>query len=158
MSYDATEDVMYGDVTVANGMNFLWITNTSGYFSWLNGIADDITLEEKQIIYVPVLTTTQNIGVQVEMKRAGAGYGLFYTQIASNTPMRFVEKDANARNIIITHPSSTALGMFLADSTGGDNFSNFSATSGSYVDEGANRIYTIPVPANKRLLICYKYS
>lgn len=50
MTYDATEDVMYTDVTINSGMNFLWITNTSGYFSWLNGIADDITIGIRQEI------------------------------------------------------------------------------------------------------------
>lgn len=50
MSYDSTEDVMYTDITVGSGMHFLWITNASGYFDWLNGIADDITIGVRQEI------------------------------------------------------------------------------------------------------------
>ncbi len=109
---------------------------------------------------VEVLTTTQNIGVNVELKRAGTGYGTYYTQISSNTPMRFIEQSiSEPRTITITHPSSTALRFFTADTTGDiNNFSNFADASVSTAVDGNNTVYTILLPANKRLLICYQYS
>lgn len=96
MTYDATEDVMYTDVTINSGMNFLWITNTSGYFSWLNGIADDITIGEKQAtVLTPMFLyksgnqyyyiTTNTRDPQVLTTGSSSYPGVYYTEIPVGT-------------------------------------------------------------------------
>lgn len=130
------------------------------YIRYSTQVSDYYWFSHKRGNEVEVLTTTQNIGVNVELKRAGAGYGWYYTQIVSNTPMRFIEQSiSEPRTITITHPTSTALAFFTADTTGDtNNFSNFAQISASTAVDGNNTIYTILLPANKRLLICYQYS
>lgn len=130
---------------------------------WLSNMRFDVGeyffFSHKRGNEIEILQTTSNIGVNVEVRRAGTGYQWIYTQISSNTPMRFIEQSiSEPRTITITHPTSTTLKFFTADTTGGDNFSNFTDATVSTATDGNNTIYTITLPANKRLLICYQYS
>lgn len=108
---------------------------------------------------IPVLSTTEDIGIQEYVYYSGGQYNYSFSIITSDRPLQFIEKDTSAaRTVIVRHPTSVGLTFFTAQSTGGDTFTNINVATVTSTTEGTDTIYTITVPANYRLAITFTYS
>lgn len=108
---------------------------------------------------IPVLATTGDIGIQEYIYYSGGQYNYSFSLLTSDRPLQFIEKDTSAaRTVIVKHPTSVGLVFFIAQSTGGDTFTNINAATVTSTTEGTDTIYTITVPANYRLAITFAYS